>query len=317
MVMPSGVTEYRGGRGRGVFGGGYSPSPVSYNNTIDYVTISTLGNAQDFGDLTAKTYESGGCASSTRGIFAGGENPSGLYSNIISYITISSTGNAFDFGDIDVNGRRSVGCVSSQVRGIIAGGWPNPSLWYDSIKYITISSLGDASDFGSLISPIRDLSTAQSPTRGVLAGGSPNNTASNATNTIQYITISSIGNAQDFGDLTQARTRGGGGSNSIRGLFAGGYNPTYYNIIDYVTIASTGSAIDFGDLTLGRFKCNAATTSSRAVFSGGYTAAPIAFNNTIDYVTIATTGNALDFGDATTTTVGRGTFSDAHGGLGD
>ena len=35
---------------RGVFGGGYAtPAKV---NTIDFITISTLGNAQDFGDLT-------------------------------------------------------------------------------------------------------------------------------------------------------------------------------------------------------------------------------------------------------------------------
>ena len=34
---------------RGVFAGGVS---ATYFNTIDYVTIATLGNATDFGDLT-------------------------------------------------------------------------------------------------------------------------------------------------------------------------------------------------------------------------------------------------------------------------
>ena len=34
---------------RGVFGGGLTPSNV---NTIDYVTIASTGNANDFGDLT-------------------------------------------------------------------------------------------------------------------------------------------------------------------------------------------------------------------------------------------------------------------------
>jgi hypothetical protein len=34
---------------RGVFGGGYDGS--NYLNTIDYITISILGDAQDFGDL--------------------------------------------------------------------------------------------------------------------------------------------------------------------------------------------------------------------------------------------------------------------------
>lgn len=36
---------------RGVFGGGYNASGL-FTNTMDYITISTLGNATDFGDLT-------------------------------------------------------------------------------------------------------------------------------------------------------------------------------------------------------------------------------------------------------------------------
>ena len=53
MIMPSGPTEYRGGRGRGLFGGGKAPSSF---NVIEYVTIASTGNASDFGDLiTAKS----------------------------------------------------------------------------------------------------------------------------------------------------------------------------------------------------------------------------------------------------------------------
>ena len=46
MVMPSGPTEMRGGRGRGVWGGGYNPT----QNTMDLITIATTGNFIDFGD---------------------------------------------------------------------------------------------------------------------------------------------------------------------------------------------------------------------------------------------------------------------------
>ena len=97
IVMPSGDTAYRGGRGRGIFLSGTSSSiPVATNvNTIDYVTIATLGNATDFGDTTAVGNEQkGGCASSTRGVYHT------TSTNTLEYITISSTGNAFDFGDI-------------------------------------------------------------------------------------------------------------------------------------------------------------------------------------------------------------------------
>ena len=53
MIIPAGPTEHRGGRGRLVFGGGYYPSPHADLGTMDFVEISTLGNAVDFGDLTA------------------------------------------------------------------------------------------------------------------------------------------------------------------------------------------------------------------------------------------------------------------------
>ena len=52
MVMPSGPTEFRGGRARLVFGGGYYPSPHANLNTLDFVEIATLGNAVDFGYTT-------------------------------------------------------------------------------------------------------------------------------------------------------------------------------------------------------------------------------------------------------------------------
>ena len=76
-------------------------------------------------------------------------------------------------------------------------------------------------------------------TRGVFAGGN--------SNTIDYVTISTTGNAINFGDLTVSRTSQGGGTSRTRGLFGGGYNPLIS--IDFVTIASTGDAADFGDLT--------------------------------------------------------------------
>ena len=49
MVVPSGPTEMRGGRGRGITGGGFV-SPSS-QNVMDFIEIASTGNAQDFGDL--------------------------------------------------------------------------------------------------------------------------------------------------------------------------------------------------------------------------------------------------------------------------
>ena len=46
MVMPSGPTEYRGGRGRGILWVNSAPS----TKTLNKFEIATTGNADDFGD---------------------------------------------------------------------------------------------------------------------------------------------------------------------------------------------------------------------------------------------------------------------------
>ena len=53
-------------------------NPSTYYNVIQYVTISTTGNAQDFGDLS---YVVGfaGYLSSTRGLIGGGYSASNIY----------------------------------------------------------------------------------------------------------------------------------------------------------------------------------------------------------------------------------------------
>ncbi len=127
------------------------------------------------------------------------------------------------------------------------------------------------------------------------------------------MTISSQGNAQDFGDTTQARWSARGASNATRGLFGGGYAPTMYNIIEFVTIASTGNAQDFGDLNTAKGGCASMASSTRALWAGGETPAP---QDEIDFVEIASTGNGVDFGDiaSSTKTLGGG-LSNGHGGL--
>ena len=72
MQLPSGPTEMRGGRGRGVFGGGYNPT---FTTTLNFVEIATTGNAQDFGDLSSSRKFIASSGDSTRGLFMGGETP--------------------------------------------------------------------------------------------------------------------------------------------------------------------------------------------------------------------------------------------------
>jgi hypothetical protein len=238
---------------RGVFGGGTTPTPaLTRFNVIEYITISSTGNAIDFGDLSVDKFNLSACSSSTRGIFAGGRTPTLL--NVIEYITISSTGDAVDFGDLSIP-NVSIGACSSSTRGVFGGGFtPTPAVTYfNTIEYITISSTGNAQDFGDLSVGKAFLSACSSSTRGIFAAGVTPTPALTRFNVIEYITISSTGNAIDFGDLSVGKNSLSACSSSTRGVFGGGFTTTPattgFNTIEYITISSTGDAVDFGDLT--------------------------------------------------------------------
>ena len=134
-----------------------------------------------------------------------------------------------------------------------------------------------------------------------------------ATTQIDFINISSTGNAQDFGNTSIVRGISGSCSSSVRGLFSSGYTPGgNTNSIDYITIASQGNSIDFGDGTIIREELCGCSSSTRGLFAGGQNPGA---TNIIDYITISTQGNAVDFGDLTWTSLTGSSFSNAHGGL--
>ena len=83
-------------------------------------------------------------------------------------------------------------------------------------------------------------------------GGAPGPVAGNS-NTIEFITIATLGNASDFGDLTGTRGDGAGFSSQIRAVCAMGANSSDTNV-EYVQIMSTGNAVDYGDLNQGTYE---------------------------------------------------------------
>jgi hypothetical protein len=296
------------GGARGLWAGGTNPT-----NIIDYVNISSTGNAQDFGDLSVSKSGLSACSSSTRGVFGGGIALT-TYFNTIEYVTISSTGNAQDFGDLSV-GKSNLSACSNSTRGVFAGGLTPTAI--NVIEYITIESTGNAQDFGDLSVNKSNLSACSSSTRGIFGGGSTPTPTLTLLNVIEYITISSTGNVQDFGDLIEGKNNLRACSSSTRGVFAGGGVPTAVNTIEYITLASTGNAQDFGDLSIPNMGVGACSSSTRGVFGGGITPtpAPATRTNVIEYVTIMSTGNAIDFGDLTVGRNGAATCSNGHGGL--
>ena len=290
---------------RGLNGGGLNPSTNS--DVIDYVTIATLGDAIDFGNLTETRRTVSSVSSSTRGLWGSGLSPS--FVTTIDFVTIASTGDAQDFGDVSVARYGLSGC-SNSTRGLfIAGETPAGSV--NTIDYITLSTSGTAQDFGDATVVRRYPGSFASPTRGVSGGGS-NPTVQNV---IEYVTFSTTGNAVNFGDLTSATTTTAACSNSTRGVWGGG-GPSVVNTIDFITISSTGNAFDFGDLTVTRQLASSYSSSTRGVFAGGYIPSSPNRVKTIDYISIPTTGNAIDFGEATIFRHSAAGCSNGHGGLG-
>ena len=118
--------------------------------------------------------------------------------NTIDYITMATPGNATDFGDLTVVGYGfDAGAGSgSGDRGLFGSMLSRNGV----IDYITISTTGNATDFGDLFVGLsldgfqqRYGGATSNATRAVFS-------ASADSNVMQYVTMSTTGNAVDFGD---------------------------------------------------------------------------------------------------------------------
>ena len=276
------------------------------SNVIDYITLTSKGNATDFGDTSGNRNSGAGLSSSTKAIVAGGVD-GGSQTNIIESVTIASTGNASDFGDLlTVNKFLSAACSGqASVQSNIFPSLPSAIGLMTSgngdsfIESIDITTLGNGVAFGDLsyVHSSGSFGGASSATRMCVAGGN----SGGADNSIDLTTFATRGKGVDFGDLTVARQTVGN-SNSTRGLFAGGQisGGGYTDVIDYITIASAGNATDFGNLVEALMIPGVSGSTTRMLFSGGRKASgsgTSGYSNQIGYVTISSTGNTTDFGD--------------------
>ena len=303
-VLGGGTGSNVGTGTRGIMGG-FHVNGV----TIEYITISTLGDSQDFGDLNHGRFNSNqNCCSETRMIWGGGYDAGG-WRDDMDYITVSNLGNASDFGNLSLT-RNSCGGANDKTRAIFAGGVVGPNhAGNNTIDYVTMASTGNAVDYGDFSAAAGTECSLASSTRGIW-------TYNGGTTDIVYSTIQTLGNTSDFGDLNSGAWTSGGGSSATRGMFAGGY---IVNTIQYITMATTGNAADFGDMTQNRFYNRGLSSSTRCVQASGryYVSPGFVHSDVSDYVEMATTGNAVDFGDMTfldgnSYSAGN---SNGHGGL--
>ena len=234
------------------------------NNIFSWVHAST-GSASDYADMNLNVKQGFGLSNSVRGVIgAGYVSPS--YNGSISYFTMASQATAVDYGDFTSatgdNKHYAGGGMCDGTRGVIVRAYDG-SNYTNALEYINVMTTGNPSDFGDL-SSIHNTYTATNANgvRGIIAGGytpSP----SNYYNTIQFITMQTLGNSIDFGDLTTTRSFMQGCNSRTRAVYSGGINTapvaTGKNVVDYIQMMSTGNAVDFGDSTQGRRQSSAAS----------------------------------------------------------
>jgi hypothetical protein len=252
------------------------------NTNIDTFSITTLGNASDFGDTTTAGSAFGSLSNSLRAVRK--------HTLTLDYVTVATNGNATDFGDSLSNAGEIAG-VCNGIYGLFGGGASSVD-----IEYITVDTAGNAADFGDLtVGRITYNGGVSHSTYGLFAGGRTGSSPYYS-NVIDRVTIGTSGNASDFGDLTVDRQNVSATQDDTRAVFFAGFGPSYRNTIDYATISTAGNATDFGDC-LAVYQSMSCGDGTKACHLGGIDGSSL--KNSIEYVTVQTTGNASDFGDLT------------------
>jgi hypothetical protein len=194
------------------FGTTNVPAGGTAIDNIEYVEISTTGDAQDFGDSGQTGWSASAGASPTRGIYCGRFGDETIAANKQTrYITIASKGNAIQFGELSgVHGQQSG--KSNSIKMLMVEGSETVVVHITSLN---IPSLGRPEPFGDLSVPRQGTSVSCTQTRGIIGGG---NSPGSTFNVIEYVTMSSEGNGVDFGDLTTIKRNSATISDSHGGL---------------------------------------------------------------------------------------------------
>ena len=275
----------------------------NYEGSASMAGIGTLAAGQ-WEEIVATSPEAqtGG----TRMLVFGGYNAAKINEQI-DILNISTTGNATDFGNLNSDGHGyGMRGGASRTRAVMVGGRddPTPAASFNVIQYVEIAQQGNSLDFGDLTgrTTFHPL-TGGNSTRLIIAGGSTS-PGNSYTDDIQYITIASLGNSVEFGDLTGDRGAGSGCANPTRTFFFGGRTapgePNSTASIEYVTTSTLGNSAVFGDMLQAGVNSAAGSNAVRGVY-GCYAVNPSHATglNVVEYITMATSGDGTDFGDAT------------------
>ena len=301
-------------RGRMLVMGGNNASQYT---EIQSIQINTQGTSTIFGQLTQARSHNTALANEIRGMCLGGITPS--ETDVMDYVTMASHGDAVDFGNL-TSSKYGAGGAASSTRGLFCGGYDGSNT--NDIDYVEIMTLGNSLDFGDLTRARRYGTSVASQTRVVTTGGTGDSYSSTnaGARMTDIFTISSKGNAIDFGPLSDDAQQMAGFTDGIRGIF---FLSTPYgtstteNKIDQLNVVSGGNAVHHGELQrLTSAQPAGGCNHVRGITAGGFNTPGTDLTKFIDMTEIQTSGDAVNFGDlALITAVAHG-CSDSHGGLG-
>ena len=212
-----------------------------------FVTIASTGNSASFVTMPNDYNQAASCSDGIRGFRVGGSDAGVTYANIYQII-FQTTGQVITWGDLSVNRLAFHGNMNSTRAVFHGGSSPGSTDGVASMEFITMATQGTGSDFGDMLEAGKHRMAGCNSVRGLIAGGSVGGSASRA---IEYVTLSTLGNAISFGDLGGTANAGSNGacSSPTRALFASVGNN---NTTNYAQIMHEGNAVQFSDLGLGR-----------------------------------------------------------------
>ena len=283
---------------------GYGEGTIRYNSDLATLEFFNGNEWRQFNYTTDALDAGSKYGSASRGLSAG-SYPS--ETKQIDYISIATKGNSLSFGDMTET-QGLFDAASSSTRMVTSGGY-NSSFGGGAvmdIQYVTMASEGNTIDFGDQTQGTYGTGASSSSTRALIMGGNrmptnaPFNGGNDGNNTICTIEIATIGNAIDFGDLSDRRAYPGACGDPVRMVIFGGYansvgSPLGLRTSDTVKYSSNGNAVDFGDASHGGSN-KAGANSIRGIW-GGTSGGSNTYTNIMYTVSIQSLGDSVDFGD--------------------
>ena len=178
--------------------------------------------------------------------------------NDLNYFDITTPANAQDFGDLNGSAMFRSDAMSNGTRGVFWGGDRDVWNWNGNrrIQYVTTATLGNASYFGqplyyhvyqdsfnrNIYNTNHNSCGTSDGIYGLQIGGTGGGNVGNR-NSIEYISIDTLGDAQQFGYFGQATSSNSAWNDATRSVMYHGSNGDYYSTwIKYLTTQTTGNA---------------------------------------------------------------------------